>query len=158
MQPLENIDPTVQGTPEVTTSPPPLKRKKGPKKQRYVDRIYTPSKPVTRVERTYSNQKREAVLMYLTHHKIYDPGNRLSPAGGYRSPFTREASKMFNIPQSTISAWWQGRDKEKFKRDVPSVSCAATDPSPAQLASLSHHDLEGRQMRDASHVDSLGQQ
>ncbi|KAG6291159.1 hypothetical protein E4U46_001289 [Claviceps purpurea] len=138
MQPLENIDPTAQGTPEVITSPPlKQKIKKGPKKQRHVDRIYTPSKPVTRVERSYSVRKRETVLTYLAHHRIYDPGNRLSPAGGYRAPFAREASKMFNIPASTIQSWWNCRDKEKFERVMPSTTCATTDPSPAQSQSVS---------------------
>ncbi|KAG6073621.1 hypothetical protein E4U30_006405 [Claviceps sp. LM220 group G6] len=136
MQPLENIDPTVQETPEETTSPP-LEQKKGRKKQRHGDRIYTPSKPVTRVERTYSDRKRQAVLMYLAFHRIHDPSSRYSGVGGYRNPFGREASKIFNIPKSTIQKWWQCRDKEKFERNVPSITCATTDPPPAQSQSVS---------------------
>ncbi|KAG6296256.1 hypothetical protein E4U09_001838 [Claviceps aff. purpurea] len=125
MPPLGEIDlNVVQRTPTtVTTHSPRLPQaeaQRGPKKLRLVDRLYTAPKPITRIERSYSPRTRDSVLMFLIHHRIYDPGHRKS-IGGYRSPSQDEASKMFQIPMSTINTWWRKRDEEKFKKAVDRI-------------------------------------
>ncbi|KAG6269808.1 hypothetical protein E4U47_003971 [Claviceps purpurea] len=118
MPPLGEIDlNVVQRTPTTVTAPDFLKPKpkRGPKKLRLVDRLYTAPKPITRIERSYSPRTRDSVLMFLIHHRIYDPGHRKS-IGGYRNPSQDEASKMFQIPMLTITTWWRKRDEETFKK------------------------------------------
>ncbi|KAG6189420.1 hypothetical protein E4U36_005108 [Claviceps purpurea] len=123
MPPLGEIDlNVVQRTPTTVTAPDFLKPKpkRGPKKLRLVDRLYTAPKPITRIERSYSPRTRDSVLMFLIHHRIYDPGHRKS-IGGYRSPSQDEASKMFQIPMLTMTTWWRKRDEEKFKKAVDRI-------------------------------------
>ncbi|KAG6276619.1 hypothetical protein E4U48_001551 [Claviceps purpurea] len=123
MPPLGEIDlNVVQRTPTTVTAPDFLKPKpkRGPKKLRLVDRLYTAPKPITRIERSYSPRTRDSVLMFLIHHRIYDPGHRKS-IGGYRNPSQDEASKMFQIPMLTITTWWRKRDEETFKKAVDRI-------------------------------------
>ncbi|KAG6286110.1 hypothetical protein E4U09_006877 [Claviceps aff. purpurea] len=81
MSPLGEIDLNVQKTPTTVNAPPFLKAKKGSKKRRLVDRLDSPLKPVACVERTYSARKRDAIFMFLVHHRIHDPDNKKSMEG-----------------------------------------------------------------------------
>ncbi|KAI8710466.1 hypothetical protein NCS52_01563600 [Fusarium sp. LHS14.1] len=84
-------------------------RKLGPKKKPLSHRKYTPPKPLQRRENTYSPRKKVEVLMFLEHHRIYDPDHYFS-INGYRHPLAREAAVQFLIPEFTIYRW--KRDKE----------------------------------------------
>ncbi|KEY73962.1 hypothetical protein S7711_11402 [Stachybotrys chartarum IBT 7711] len=68
-------------------------------------------KPVSRINRTYSNNKKLDVLAFLTSHRVYDIdqdlGHRLRRGGAvseypHHQPTIAEASKFFNITASTI--------------------------------------------------------
>ncbi|CAK7563638.1 MAG: hypothetical protein SEPTF4163_001508 [Sporothrix epigloea] len=99
-----------------------IKRKRlkpGPKPKPLDQRQYTVSKPVLRVERSYSNDKRRDVLAYLYNERVYDPCSSMKvrqgmyrhPSDQYREVTYREASIYFKIPKSTITKWWLQRER-----------------------------------------------
>lgn len=86
------------------------RKKRGPAPKPLSERKFTLSKPVTRVERSYSKQKRRDVLMFLIHHKVYEPGPLAGP-DGWRRPKYKEAAARFQIPTSTLGSWYTHRHK-----------------------------------------------
>ena len=77
--------------------------RRGPKLKQHPERIYTPPKRIQRVERSYSLRKKDEVIMFLTHHKIFLPNAVLE--NQYRLPTLREAVEFFKIPSTTIHDW-----------------------------------------------------
>ncbi|CAK7271077.1 hypothetical protein SEPCBS57363_004430 [Sporothrix epigloea] len=105
--------------PQKTYDTKPKRPKPGPKPKPLDQRKYTVTKPVLRVERSYSNDKRRDVLAYLYNERVYDPcssmqvrqGMTRHPADQYREVSYREASIYFKIPKSTITKWWAQRER-----------------------------------------------
>ncbi|KAK0633462.1 hypothetical protein B0T14DRAFT_561058 [Immersiella caudata] len=111
------------------------KRRMGPKPKPLSERVqsWTFDKPKTRLERSYTRERKIEVLMYLVKHNIpFDTSYRkvarkrigqyneeaefseVGPDGrtvSYRSPTYKEASEFWKIPVATISNWWEHRDK-----------------------------------------------
>ena len=85
------------------------------------ERIGCPTKPIRRIERTFSRQKKLAVLLFLQNHRIpieqtkrrglhrQDQDQPICPPG-FRSPTFQEASEFFKIPKTTVYRWWKARD------------------------------------------------
>ncbi|PHH67786.1 hypothetical protein CDD82_1128 [Ophiocordyceps australis] len=88
------------------------RKKRGPKAKPPTERAVRSAKPVQRVERSYSSQKRDQVLVFMEQQRVHDPGSRSAGADGYRRPYSREAAEYFKIPMSTIHTWWQMRRKK----------------------------------------------
>jgi hypothetical protein len=69
----------------------------------YKDRKFTASTAIRRQERSYSDEKKEEVIMWLIHHRV----QRL---GEWKPPSLRDAEKHFKIPKSTIADWNEFRE------------------------------------------------
>ncbi|EGZ76501.1 hypothetical protein NEUTE2DRAFT_77010 [Neurospora tetrasperma FGSC 2509] len=125
--------------------PPPVVRltakgipakKRGPAPKPISERPWTAPKPVRRVERSYSRERKIEVLQFLLNHRIADYRPRKAPrrrigqppheqepvpqtatrdANGqlvwYRAPTYVEASEWWKIPIPTIQGWWDSREK-----------------------------------------------
>ena len=104
-------------TTELVVKPP--RKKPGPAPKPLSERVYKPAKPIQRIENSYSQRRKEEVLLYLLNHTIYDPDSWKS-VNCYRKPFQRDASKHFKIPEATIHTWWKNRtsilNREKKSR------------------------------------------
>ncbi|KAK2039303.1 hypothetical protein LZ31DRAFT_598963 [Colletotrichum somersetense] len=101
----------------------PYKRP-GPPPKPLHERTYRHRAPVTRVERSYTDQRRKEVIMFLEGHKLaFDDtdaqarrtrvrADQQPPVEkGYRWPTLLEALEWFKVPERTIHSWWQRRDK-----------------------------------------------
>ena len=98
--------------------------KPGRKPKPVEDRTPPPSRPVQRVERTYSRQRKIEVVLFLMHHFIptkplLDPnhqkprirsGDLPPPLEGFRRPTYDEGQEYWKIPRTTIIRWWGNRD------------------------------------------------
>lgn len=93
MPPLQEVDPNI---PSWTTLPRPKKR--GPKPMLLKDRKARVTKPASRQQRSYTKKKKEEVVMWLIHHRVYHNGEFVPPS-------TREAEAYFLIPNRTIAGW-----------------------------------------------------
>ncbi|KAJ0132999.1 Uncharacterized protein HZ326_23936 [Fusarium oxysporum f. sp. albedinis] len=80
--------------------------KPGPKIKSIQDRIYKVKKPVRRKEESHPRACRLAVVMFLYHHRIFDPDHHKS-IEGYRRPTQKEAAAYFQVKQQTISDWYR---------------------------------------------------
>ncbi|KAM5371763.1 hypothetical protein ACJZ2D_007828 [Fusarium nematophilum] len=99
MAPLQEVDPNVRSPPAPVTSDksdtpvepdpqsppvPPVLQKPGKPRKPYRDRKWhpkrPPKKPVDRVERPYSLEKKEEVLMWLIHHRVLIDGEWKPPS------------------------------------------------------------------------------
>ncbi|GKT89765.1 purine-cytosine permease fcy22 [Colletotrichum tofieldiae] len=104
----------------------PYKRPGPPPKPLHEKAAYRQRAPVKRTERSYTDQRRREVILYLESHKIACDKNDVRarrtwnggredqqpPAEkGYRWPTLREASEWFQVPERTIHSWWKRRDQ-----------------------------------------------
>ncbi|KAM6540150.1 hypothetical protein FALCPG4_001888 [Fusarium falciforme] len=122
-------------TTELVVNPP--RKKPGPKPKALSERVYKPAKPIQRIENSYSQRRKEEVLLYLLNHTIYDPDSWKS-VNCYRKPFQRDAAKHFKIPEATIHTWWKNRTsilnrekksrKKKDSKDLPALEAGETAP------------------------------
>ncbi|KAF9876419.1 hypothetical protein CkaCkLH20_05827 [Colletotrichum karsti] len=83
--------------------------------------------PVKRMERSYTDQRRREVVMFLLNHKVRvedenDVRGRKNWNGGredqrppeepgYRWATLAEASEWFKMPERTVHSWWKRRDQ-----------------------------------------------
>ncbi|KAK2778272.1 purine-cytosine permease fcy22 [Colletotrichum kahawae] len=83
--------------------------------------------PLKRMERSYTDQKRREVVMFLQNHKIRvtDENDIRARKGwnggredqqppeepGYRWPTLKETSDWFKVPERTVHSWWKRRQK-----------------------------------------------
>lgn len=79
----------------------------GPKPKPLEHRKYQPGQPTKRIVHRYSREKKIAVLMFLTHHRVLEN----TKTGFYRPPTQQEAATWFKISQQVISDWWRNKDK-----------------------------------------------
>jgi hypothetical protein len=94
------------------TSPKPKKRR-----ELYSASNWTPREPIRRVKRSYSRRRKQKVLLFLVHHRIfilmngidsYDKQTRVLEnmpevlEEGYRRPNTAEAQNYFLIGDDFI--------------------------------------------------------
>ncbi|KAI8227839.1 hypothetical protein K4K57_008253 [Colletotrichum sp. SAR 10_99] len=107
------------GTPYKRPGPPP---KPIEERARYQARG-----PLKRMERSYTDQKRREVVMFLQNHKIRvtDENDIRARKGwnggredqqppeepGYRWPTLKETSDWFKVPERTVHSWWKRRQK-----------------------------------------------
>ncbi|KAK6212890.1 purine-cytosine permease fcy22 [Colletotrichum tabaci] len=104
----------------------PYKRPGPPPKPPHEKAAYKQRAPVKRVERSYTDQRRREVILFLESHKMacdeddvraqrtWNGGreDQQPPTEkGYRWPTLREASEWFKVPERTIHSWWKRRDK-----------------------------------------------
>jgi len=106
-----------------TQHAPPSKKRPGPKTTPLDARPYKQHKPISRIERSYSRERKIQVLLFLIHHRVKDDQRRRARAGCtnaetelpdgtvYRPPTAAEASAYWKIPEPTIKGWWRQRDK-----------------------------------------------
>jgi hypothetical protein len=102
-----------------------MAKRRAPRKS-LAERPYKHQKPIIRGERTYSNRRKQQVLLFVIHHRIpfkrniygefIHPNRGLSniepvQEEGYRRTTISEATEYFKIQnRSTVSSWWA--DKE----------------------------------------------
>ncbi|KAK1840568.1 purine-cytosine permease fcy22 [Colletotrichum chrysophilum] len=107
------------GTPYKRPGPPPK-----PIEERA---HYQARGPLKRMERSYTDQKRREVVMFLQNHKIRvtDENDIRARKGwnggredqqppeepGYRWPTLKETSDWFKVPERTVHSWWKRRQK-----------------------------------------------
>ena len=99
------------------------KKRPGPKPTPLEARPYKQHKPISRIIRSYSRERKIQVLLFLLHHRVQDDQRRRARAGCtnaetelsdgtiYRPPTAAEASAYWKIPEPTIKSWWRQRDK-----------------------------------------------
>ncbi|KPM45834.1 hypothetical protein AK830_g684 [Neonectria ditissima] len=148
--PAQNPDPNAPAPPkqrrkrrkahEIPPKGPPKKR--GPKPKPLSERVYKAPKPIQRVERSYDPKKKEEVILYLMHHRVYDPNSNIKAPDGHRPPTFREAAAFFGIPSSTIGGWYKNKERleakangtapprTKSKPKVPAAEPAVATPEP----------------------------
>jgi hypothetical protein len=78
------------------------------------------AKPVFRKEERHSPQRRLEVVMFLYHHRVFDPDPK-SSINGYRRPTQQEAAVYFKVKQPTISRWWR-EDLQSIEKEKRSYS------------------------------------
>lgn len=88
-----------------------------PKSKKIQDRVLRPQdlKIIQRPERSWSQQQKIRVLVFLYHHRImYQAVGRHDSVGPEhwqsRPPTQQEASKIYGVPQKTISNWVRMQD------------------------------------------------
>src|ERR1700722_13938881 len=95
--PLQEINGNIQHA-------PPSKNRPGPKTTPLDARLYKQQKPISRVEQSYSRERKIQVFLFLIHHQVKDDQKSRARAGCtntttelpdgtvYRLPTTPEAS------------------------------------------------------------------
>jgi hypothetical protein len=119
-QPLQSISANIN----TRLAPPSVRKKPGPKPKSLLDRKAV-DKPVKRLQRTYSREKKIQVLTFLVHHKVVRARQRqqrrrdgASEADAllsidvllYRDVTLEEAGAFSKIPVTTIYNWWARRE------------------------------------------------
>ncbi|KAJ0125647.1 Uncharacterized protein HZ326_31247 [Fusarium oxysporum f. sp. albedinis] len=99
---------------------PPKSKKRGQKAKPIQDRVYKVAKPVFRKEERHSKERRLEVVMFLYHHRVFDPDHPKS-INGYRRPLQSEAAAYFQVKQTTISSWWR-EDMQNIEKEKRSYS------------------------------------
>ncbi|CCF44675.1 hypothetical protein CH063_03395 [Colletotrichum higginsianum] len=82
----------------------PYKRPGPPPKPPHEKAAYKQRAPVKRAERSYTDQRRREVILFLESHKM------TCDEDDVRARRT-EASEWFKVPERTIHSWWKRRDK-----------------------------------------------
>lgn len=115
-----------------------LQRRHGPKPKSIKDRELKPDymRPIQRPERSWSQRQKIRVLVFLYHHRI--PITNLSVVAQYRTPTQDEASKIFGIPQTTISEW------VRKQNEIEKYSISSTIHSPRTVVICQWPELEIR--------------
>jgi hypothetical protein len=88
----------------------------GPKPKPLNERPYKPLKPINRVERSYSRERKIEVILFRLHHRIpsIDLDTRLLV---YKPPTFLQMKDFWKIPEATMKGWWKCWDtiiKTKF--------------------------------------------
>jgi hypothetical protein len=78
----------------------------GPKPKPLHERKYKPIPAIQRERHSYRREKKLAVLMFMTHHRI--PVERAETT--YRTPSIRETARWFKLKRSTVADWWKAKD------------------------------------------------
>jgi hypothetical protein len=73
----------------------------GPKPKPLSERPYKPPKPIQRIERSYSRERKIEVILFREHHQVLDTSTRL-----YRPPTFKQIAAFWKIPEDTIRGWW----------------------------------------------------
>jgi hypothetical protein len=69
---------------EITGNTQRIPKKRGPKPKPIEERPYKQPKPISRVQRSYSRERKIEVILYLLHHRIQDDQNRRIRSGESR--------------------------------------------------------------------------
>jgi Tc5 transposase DNA-binding domain len=82
-------------------------RRPGPKPKPLSERQYKPPKPIQRIERSYSRERKIQVILFREHHRVQSIG----PAGLpiYRPPTFQQMATFWKIPEDTIRGWWNNQ-------------------------------------------------
>jgi hypothetical protein len=118
-------------------APAPVRKKPGPKPKSLLDRNAV-DKPVKRLQRSYSREKKIQVLTFLLHHKMVrsrlaQQRRRRQGASEadaflsvdlltYRDVTLEEAAAFFKIPLATVGYWWARREailQDKDREGIP---------------------------------------
>jgi hypothetical protein len=111
MPPLADITNTTNSQ---TPKPKPSKFKDrkdvrpGPK-QKKKDRLYVPPPPIKKIKRSYTRERKIAVIKFHKNHRIWGP-NQYTGEYEWRRPYYNEMAEYFKIPASTIGRWWRTQD------------------------------------------------
>jgi hypothetical protein len=103
MAPLEEIHNGVK--PKKSHLKERTNQRPGPKPKPLSERLYKPPKPIQRIERSYSRERKIEVILFREHHRVLDPSTRL-----YRPPTFEQIVAFWKIPETTIQGWWNSRD------------------------------------------------
>jgi hypothetical protein len=107
MAPLEEIHngvkPQKSHLKERTTCRP------GPKLKPLSERLYKPPKPIQRIERSYSRERKIEVILFRQHHRIPSI-NRDTGLLIYWPPTFQQMEAFWKIPQTTMKRWWKNQD------------------------------------------------
>ena len=81
----------------------------GPKPKPLNERSYKPPKPIRRIQRSYSRERKIDVIMFREHHRIQsiDPDTGLLV---YKPPTLEQVAEFWKIPYETIRDWWKRRE------------------------------------------------
>jgi hypothetical protein len=81
----------------------------GPKPKPLNKRTYKPVKPIERIERSYSRERKVQVILFREYHRIriIDPDTGLPI---YRPPTLQETAEFWKIPRHNIGRWWNTRE------------------------------------------------
>jgi hypothetical protein len=71
------------------------------------ERQYKPPKPIQRIERSYTRERKIEVLMFREHHRVLDTRTKLPV---YRQPTFEQTAAFWKIPDSIIQGWWNNQD------------------------------------------------
>ncbi|KAI8416070.1 hypothetical protein FOFC_02379 [Fusarium oxysporum] len=99
---------------------PPKPKKRGQKAKPIQDRVYKVAKPIFRKEERHSKERRLEVVVFLYHHRVFDPDHPKS-INGYRRPLQSDAAAYFQVKQTTISSWWR-EDMQNIEKEKRSYS------------------------------------
>src|SRR5450432_1833789 len=73
------------------------------------ERPYKPPKPIKRVERSYTRERKIEVILFREHHRVQsidlDTGLMV-----YSPPTFQQISAYWKILEVTIRGWWNTRD------------------------------------------------
>ena len=107
MAPLEEIHngvkPKKSHLKERTNQRPGPKPK--PLSERLLSGVYKPPKPIQRIERSYSRERKIEVILFREYHRVLDTSTRL-----YRPPTFEQIAAFWKIPETTIRGWWDSQD------------------------------------------------
>ena len=81
----------------------------GPKPKPLHERKYKPPKPIKRIERSYSRERKIEVILFRQHHRVQsidlDTGLIV-----YLPPTFLQMADFWKIPSETIRDWWRSRE------------------------------------------------
>ena len=84
-------------------------RRPGPIPKGINNTTWTLPQPTQRVERSYSKEKKVAILLFRHHHRVLAP-NRFTYKLEYRQPTFQECGAYFKVPPTTIGQWWAQKE------------------------------------------------
>ena len=109
MAPLEEIQNGVK--PRKSHLKERTNQRPGPKPKPLSERllVYKPPKPIQRIERSYSRERKIEVILFRKHHRVQsidlDTGLLV-----YRPPTFLQMQAFWKIPDETIRRWWNSQD------------------------------------------------
>ncbi|KAM4059018.1 hypothetical protein HRG_008110 [Hirsutella rhossiliensis] len=146
--------------PPLTELPMDKKAKPVPKRKKPGERPFKPTRPIRRVERSYSRHKRDEVVMFLSHYQVFDPSVSQANEQGYRAPSYADAAKHFGIPRTTIARWAKvPRLDEEAKKRVsgavePNKNTKGSSGKKRTIGDCSPlHEVKGVEGTDLEHIE-----
>jgi hypothetical protein len=81
----------------------------GPKPKPLDERPYKPPKPIQRIQRSYSRERKIDIILFREHHRIQSIDLDTSLLV-YKPPTFEQISAFWKVPEANIRRWWNNQE------------------------------------------------